>query len=198
MAPVVARVLVLIAPIAHAARVGPAAQSLVSCTRAPVARRSSVCARAGEEPASVSVADLGLTMADLETPMNLADPGAGVKTSGQENTSGVAGASDMGCAWEEDMETVRAALTIPGLRGQPAAAMDVDITETTTTITVFGRGIWSCVLRGTVDPSSARVAITEEAMQPTVTITLKKADAGGDDGTASSMASELTACSSNS
>ena len=37
-------------------------------------------------------------------------------------------------------------LTIPGLLGQPAGSLAVEMTETTATITAFGRAVWSCVL----------------------------------------------------
>ena len=36
-------------------------------------------------------------------------------------------------------------LTIPGLLGQPTDALAVEMTETTATITAFGRAVWSCV-----------------------------------------------------
>lgn len=39
----------------------------------------------------------------------------------------------------------QATLTIPGLLGQPADSLAVEMTETTATITAFGRAVWSCV-----------------------------------------------------
>ena len=64
-----------------------------------------------------------------------------------------------------------------GLRGQPPAALALDITKNTATITAFGYAVWSCILRGNCDPDTVSFSATDGAdMVPLVTISVKKAD----------------------
>lgn len=94
----------------------------------------------------IDVSDLGLTMEDLDAP--LPDKMFQVTTSGTESTSRIPNVQDDGCVWEEGLDTMDVTLSIPGLRGQPPAALSLDITKNTSTITAFGMAVWSCILRG--------------------------------------------------
>ena len=69
-------------------------------------------------------------------------------------------------------------LTVPGLRGQPAACLTVVFSTTTATVTAFGRPVWSCILRGEVVPDTATF-ITEDGsdMLPVIQLSVTKADA---------------------
>ena len=55
-------------------------------------------------------------------------------------------------------------LTIPGLLGQPAAALATELTPTTLTLTAFGMAVWSCVLRGEIDPQAAASEVLPSAI----------------------------------
>jgi len=121
--------------------------------------------------AAENVSDLGLTMADLEAPI----PFDGITTRGVESASRTT--DDGGCEFVETADQVEATLTIPGLRGQPAAAMKLDLTIDTATITVFGRAVWSCVLRGkifTEASTSEMLTSPKTPMQPLVRLKVKK------------------------
>ena len=121
--------------------------------------------------AAENVSDLGLTMADLEAPI----PFDGITTRGVESASRTT--DDGGCEFVETADQVEATLTIPGLRGQPAAAMKLDLTSDTATITVFGRAVWSCVLRGkifTEASTSEMLTSPKTPMQPLVRLKVKK------------------------
>ncbi len=124
---------------------------------------------------AVDVSDLSLTMEDLEKPLDVL---RGITSAGIESTSRTA--KDEGLEWSETATQIEAKLAIPGLRGQPAAALALEMTETTATVTAFGRDVWSCVLRGTVDPSTARAAVSdsEGGMQPVVQLQVSKAAPG--------------------
>ena len=120
----------------------------------------------------VDVSDLGLTMDDVEAPL----PEAffdGVASSGCESTS--ATAPDQGARWRETRAEVEVTLAIPGLRGQPAGCLAVEMTSTTATVTAFGYAVWSCVLRGEAVPGTARVEVTDgEDLVPVVKIACEK------------------------
>ena len=71
---------------------------------------------------------------------------------------------------------VEATLTISGLRGQPAMSFAVEFTETTATLTAFGRQVWSCVLRGTIDPAASSFHVEDGmGMLPIVHVNVRKA-----------------------
>ena len=139
---------------------------------APFGRRRS-CVHMGS---SIDVSDLGVTMEDLKAPLPM-ESGVEVETSGSESVSRVS--LNDGCRWTETASEVEAGLTIPGLLGQPAGCLAVELTETTATITAFGTAVWSCVLRGTVDPSQTKVAISSEGMQPVVAVAMTKTPGSG-------------------
>ena len=122
---------------------------------------------------TVSVADLGLTIDDLQKPLPT-EMAEGLQTSGVESVSRIN--EDSGCQWTETSGTIEATLTIPGLRGQPAGCLAVEVTETTATVTAFGQTTWSCILRGLVDPGSARARIDADGMQPVVRLALDKVE----------------------
>ena len=124
---------------------------------------------------SIDVSDLGVTIEDLQAPLP-AVAGLEVETSGAESVSRVS--VNDGCRWTETASEVDADLTIPGLLGQPAGSLAVEMTETTATITAFGTAVWSCVLRGTVDPALTKIAINAEGMQPVVAVAVTKTPSG--------------------
>jgi hypothetical protein len=126
----------------------------------------------------ISVKDLGLTMEDVmkSFPKEMLQE---LVTSGYESTSRVPGNTDQGAAWAESAETVEVTLTVPGLRGQPAASLSIEATDTTLTLTAWGRAIWSCVLRGAIDPKTASMSAEDGmAMLPVIKFSARKAGAG--------------------
>lgn len=116
-------------------------------------------------------------MEDLEQSL---ESTADIVAIGLESTSGVPGRMDEGISWREGQKWIEASLTIPGLRGQPSAALQLELTETTATVTCFGQAIWSCVLKGLVLPDTAQVTVTESGMQPSINVRVAKADALAD------------------
>jgi len=131
--------------------------------------------RMSSGPSSVDVSDLGVTMTDLETPIPGGGDGGSITSSGWQSTSAVA--DDDGILWEESAEAVVATLLIPGLRGQPSAAVALELTETTATVTVFGMAVWSCVLLVEIerDHPATRVEVRDGADSvPVVELTVRK------------------------
>lgn len=125
---------------------------------------------------SVDVSDLGLTMDDLQKPLP-PELSAGIASSGHESTSRVN--LDEGCIWAETTTHLEATLSIPGLRGQPAAALEVIPTDATLTVTAFGRDIWSCVLRGRCVPDTFSVSAEDgPGMLPALRVSVQKAEPG--------------------
>eukprot|EP00565_Helicotheca_tamesis_P001159 CAMPEP_0185724130 /NCGR_PEP_ID=MMETSP1171-20130828/702_1 /TAXON_ID=374046 /ORGANISM="Helicotheca tamensis, Strain CCMP826" /LENGTH=132 /DNA_ID=CAMNT_0028391915 /DNA_START=247 /DNA_END=645 /DNA_ORIENTATION=+ len=102
-----------------------------------------------------------------------------VSSSGSESTSRIPSVNDNGCVWEESPDKIDVKLSIPGLRGQPPAALDLAITKNTATITAFGYGVWSCILRGECVPDSLSFSATDgNDMVPYIEVSLKKAKSG--------------------
>jgi hypothetical protein len=127
--------------------------------------------------AEIDVSDLGLTISDLEAP--LPQEMFAISTSGTESTSRIPSVQDDGCIWEENPDTMDVTLSIPGLRGQPSAALSLDITKNTATITAFGMAVWSCILRGNCDPKTASFSVTDgNDMVPLIEISVKKLESG--------------------
>ena len=141
-------------------------------------QRSPATRRSGDAPSMlagdpVDVSDLRLTMADLDQPIPTDGDLAGT---GYESVSRLPGADDGGCKWTERADTVEATLTIAGLRGQPAAALDVQATPTTLTLTAFGMAVWSCVLRGEARaPDVVAEVVDESDGVPVVRVLVPKA-----------------------
>ena len=132
------------------------------------------CGRIGDVSMKAeSVADLGLTMADLEEqidPSVLAGEYSGYQSSTRQES-----ARDEGVAWRETATEIEAELTLAGLRGQPAGAVAVALTDTTCTVTVFGMTAWSCVLMGGIDVSSAAFSAEDgPGMVPVVRVRANK------------------------
>lgn len=152
--------------------------SIVCPQRQLHARRLVPPRSSAESPApKISVKDLGLTMDDVmqSFPEDMLQE---VVTSGYESTSRVPGNTDQGAAWTESAETVAVTLTVPGLRGQPAASLSIEATATTLTLTAWGRAIWSCVLRGAIDPNTASMSAEDGvAMLPVLKFSARKAGA---------------------
>ena len=112
--------------------------------------------------ASVDVADLKVSMDDLDKPLEELT----VDTRGIDHTSRT-GIQDDGCAWTERAESVEAVLRIPGLRGQPSGSLSVDVTPTSCTVSSFGMAVWSCLLKGRACESVAvDVATAPTRCQP--------------------------------
>ena len=125
---------------------------------------------------SIDVSDLGLTLDDFDVTFpKSSDGGIQITTSGYESTSMIPSVDDNGVSWEEDSNIVGVKLSIPGLRGQPIAAMDVAITSNTCTVTVFGYAVWSCLLKGECLPESSSFQIEDgKDMMPLITVSVEK------------------------
>ena len=140
----------------------------------PARPHGGAAVRLAASSSSVDVADLEITMADLEK--ELAPGAVSLATEGYESTSR-SGASDDGCRWRESADAVDVELTIPGLRGQPSGSLAVDLTSTTCTVTAFGMVVWSCLLKGRADPSTAVVGVSDGAdMTPVIDIRVERQD----------------------
>ena len=137
---------------------------------------SSTACRSNSPITSIDVSDLGLRMEDLEKPIPsdlLGD--FKVTTNGCQSTSRIESINDEGCLWEESSDAVEATLSIAGLRGQPVAAMDIAISTTTCTVSVFGFSVWSCILKGECVPESATFKIEDGFdMTPLITLSIVK------------------------
>ena len=117
----------------------------------PVARLALASQSQSNSPPSLDVSDLGLTMDDLSKPLP-PELLQGLRSTGYESTNRLI--DDDGCEWTESLDDIHITLQIPGLRGQPSAAMAVLFSKTTMSVSVFGRVVWSAILRGTIDPDS--------------------------------------------
>lgn len=96
-------------------------------------------------------------------------------TTGYESTNRLESVQDDGCEWTESLEDVQARLQIPGLRGQPAAAISVLFSKTTISVSVFGRVVWSAILRGSIVPDACQfVAEDGSDMIPILRIAARK------------------------
>jgi len=129
-----------------------------------------------DDIAGADVSDLGLTMEDLNAPLPK-ELLQGITSSGYESTTLIPDSGDRGCAWEENPDTLAVTLQISTLRGQPAACLACEVTETTATITAFGYAVWSCVLRGQAVAGSVDFKAEEgDDMLPVMTLSVQKAD----------------------
>jgi hypothetical protein len=123
------------------------------------------------------VSDLGLTMDDFNAPFpqELLE---GLTSTGYESTNKVETVDDEGCEWTESLEACSVQLLIPGLRGQPAAAVAVLFSTTTISVSVFGRVVWSTILRGSIDPARCHFEVENGAdMIPVIRLLVIKEDA---------------------
>uniref|UniRef100_A0A7S4ATZ3 Uncharacterized protein n=1 Tax=Pseudo-nitzschia australis TaxID=44445 RepID=A0A7S4ATZ3_9STRA len=125
---------------------------------------------------SIDVSDLGLTMEDLDKPIPAELFGDfKITTSGYQSTSRVESVNDEGCLWEESSDAIEATLSIEGLRGQPVGAMDLAISKTSVTVSVFGYSVWSCILKGECVPESAAYQIQDGYDKtPLITLSIAK------------------------
>lgn len=105
-------------------------------------------------PKEVDVSDLDLKLDDLNAPLP-SEIFQGISVSGYQSTSRIPSVQDDACMWTEDANQIQATLAIPGLRGQPPAALSVLFASNTCTVSAFGYAVWSCILRGDVTPESA-------------------------------------------
>jgi hypothetical protein len=125
----------------------------------------------------VDVSDLGLTMDDFNAPFpqELLE---GLTSTGYESTNKVASIDDEGCEWTESLEACSVQLLIPGLRGQPAAAVAVLFSTTTLSVSVFGRVVWSTILRGSINPARSSYEVETGAdMIPVIRLQVRKQEA---------------------
>ena len=149
---------------------------------------------------TVDVSDLGVTIDELNAPLPQ-DFLQGVVTTGYESTSRIPSVQDNGCKWTESTSntsiggisnnnddegegsgTMDVTLTIPGLRGQPAAALNVQFATNTITVTAFGYIVWSAILRGEVIPESAAFTTRDgDDMVPVIDILVQKKKRNLDD-----------------
>ena len=118
-------------------------------------------------------------MEDLEAPLPVEM--FTTTSSGYESTSRLPSVDDQGCRWTEDRSTkrIQVQLTIPGLRGQPAAALAVEAATQTLTVTAFGCVVWSAVLRGDIEPTSLQVVQVHEGDDrvPVIELSVEKSNA---------------------
>ena len=123
---------------------------------------------------AVDVSDLGITMEDLEKPIEMQN-GLDISATGVESTSGTN--DDGGISWEENSAWMKATIKIPGLMGQPAESLNVALTENTMSVQAFGMQVWSCVLKGTINPEVSQPRTKFEGAMgavPTITVELSK------------------------
>ncbi len=141
-------------------------------TRCPSSLRSEVN---DDGVISIDVSDLGLTIADLEK--KVPTQNFSLESSGYQSTSRLPEVDDEGCYWVENPEDMDVTLRIPGLRGQPAEALDVLFSTTTVSITAFGRIVWSAIQRGITDTSDCTfLTLDGEDGVPIVQLNIRKRD----------------------
>lgn len=139
-------------------------------------RQSSMLLRAENQPLSIDVSDLNITLTDMDMPL---PPTASLSSSGYQSTSRIPTVHDEGCFYEETPHEIDVTLKIPGLRGQPSAAISVLFSTTTISVSVFGRIVWSCIQKGISKPDESMFFTEDgEGMIPVIQINVKKRDAG--------------------
>ena len=145
---------------------------VLSEKRGAVTHRSKSCKLQLESP-SIDVSHLGLTMDDLNKPLP-PELLQNLRSTGYESTNRLI--EDNGCEWTESLNELKVKLQIQGLRGQPSAAMAVLFSRTTISVSVFGRVVWSAILRGIIDPDNCSYE-TEDgpAMVPVIRLVVQKA-----------------------
>ena len=124
---------------------------------------------------SIDVSDLGLTIADLEKKIPIHN--FSLESSGYQSTSRLPDVDDEGCYWVENPEDLDITLRIPGLRGQPAEALSVLFSTTTTSITAFGRIVWSTIQMGISNTDDCTfMTLDGEDGVPIVQLNIRKRD----------------------
>lgn len=124
---------------------------------------------------SIDVSDLGLTLADLEKKIPIHN--FSFESSGYQSTSRIPDVNDDGCYWVENAEDLDVTLRIPGLRGQPAEALSVLFSTTTTSITAFGRIVWSAIQMGISDTDDCTsLSMDGEDGVPVIQLNVRKRD----------------------
>jgi len=141
-----------------------------------LSHHSKTLLRAENQPMSIDVSDLNLTLADMDKPL---PPTATLSSSGYQSTSRIPTIQDEGCFYEETLQDMDVTLKIPGLRGQPSAAVSVLFSTTTISVSVFGRIVWSCIQKGISKPEESMFYTEDgEGMIPVIQINVRKRDAG--------------------
>jgi hypothetical protein len=126
----------------------------------------------------IDVSDLGLTMDDFNAPLPK-EFFQVAETSGYESTSKIPSVKDDACFWTETPTDISVILAIPGLRGQPPMAMSVLTSTNTISVSVFGRIVWSAILRGETLPHTATFEAREGSdFIPIIEYTVQKAETG--------------------
>lgn len=114
---------------------------------------------------SVDVSDLGIAMSDLQKPMSeIATRCTGIRNY---------------YSWIESPQRIEIEMNHPGMRGQPAGAVDVQFSDTTVSITIYSYMIWSGICVGPIYAPECSFK-SEEGPDgiPTIKISLQKAVAG--------------------
>ena len=110
------------------------------------------------------------------TDIDVSDIGV-IETSGYESTSRIPSVYDDACFWTETPTDVSVLLALPGLRGQPPMALSVLTSRNTISVAVFGRIVWSAILRGETLPETATFETREGVdFVPVIEYTVQKAD----------------------
>lgn len=164
--------ILILLPLAASAFVSPMknANALLHVARL---ERTLVLQHQSDCPPLVDVRDLNLTMEDLNKPLP-SEFLQSLRSAGYESTNRLL--DDEGCQWTESLESLNVELQIPGLRGQPSAAMAVLFSKTTMSVSVFGRVVWSAILRGTIDPDKCSFESADGVgMVPVLRLTVRKA-----------------------
>ena len=116
-------------------------------------------------------------MDDLNAPLLKKDLFQVIETSGYESTSRIPSVYDDACFWTETPTDVSVLLALPGLRGQPPMALSVLTSRNTISVAVFGRIVWSAILRGETLPETATFETREGVdFVPVIEYTVQKAD----------------------
>ena len=109
---------------------------------------------------SVDVSDLGITMDQLYEPLN---DDMDIESRG----------SSKHFSWREQADAVYVTMKHEGMRGQPSGAIDVQFTDTTVTVTIFGYVVWSGILAGAADAAICEYEAKDEMENNIPLITMK-------------------------
>jgi len=127
----------------------------------------------------IDVSDLNLTIEDFNKPLPRELFSDALTLSGYQSTSRIPSTDDNGCYWVENANDLDITLQIPGLRGQPPAALSVLFSTTTITVTAFGRVVWSVIQMGISDVNDCTFLTEDGAgMVPIIQLSIKKRDEG--------------------
>ena len=110
---------------------------------------------------SVDVSDLGISMDQLYDPLDAMS----VESRG----------SSKHFSWWEQADAVYVSMKHEGMRGQPAGAIDIQFTDTTVTVTIFGYIVWSGLLAGVADATKCEFEAKDDLNDNIPSISMKLA-----------------------